>query len=173
MILGLFLFSRLVPDFCDGRRSFQTNWKLKFVSSGTSAMDFAHYQSPKWLGSSPPITQVSIFGALSISGQIHRENPQGGYSGFQVTGMIEGFFGVWNFRFRDFFGYENLASIFLGSLIWVVKSFVLFLPELVLFRVIHNVTVETKPFLGVSSTRSSLLKWLPDEGKDIFRWYDE
>ena len=43
----------------------------------------------------------------------------GGYSGFQVTGMIEGFFWVWNFRFRDFFGYENLASIFLGSLIWV------------------------------------------------------
>ena len=27
-----------------------------------------------------------------------------------------------------------------------------------------------KPFLGDSSTRSSLLKWLPDEGKDIFRW---
>ena len=74
MILRLFLFSRLVPDFCDGRRSFQTNWKLKFVSSGTSAMDFAHYQSPKLLGSSPPITQVSIFGALSISGQINREN---------------------------------------------------------------------------------------------------
>ena len=44
---------------------------------------------------------------------------QGGYSGFQVTGMIEGFFWVWKFRFRDFFGYENLASIFLGSLIWV------------------------------------------------------
>ena len=37
-------------------------------------MDFVHYQSPKLLGSSPPITQVSIFGALSISGQIHREN---------------------------------------------------------------------------------------------------
>ena len=35
-------------------------------------MDFAHYQSPKLLGSS--ITQVSIFGALSISSQIHREN---------------------------------------------------------------------------------------------------
>ena len=49
----------------------------------------------------------------------------------------------------------------------------MFLPRLVLFRVIHNVTVETKPFLGVSSTRSNLLKWLPDEGKDIFRWYDE
>ena len=36
-------------------------------------MDFAHYQSPKLLGSSPPMTQVSIFGTLSISGQIHRE----------------------------------------------------------------------------------------------------
>ena len=45
-------------------------------------------------------------------------NPRG-YLGFQVTGMIKGFFWVWNFRFRDFFGYENLASIFLGSLIWV------------------------------------------------------
>ena len=33
----------------------------------------------------------------------------GGYSGFQVTEMIEGIFGVWNFRFRDLFGYENLA----------------------------------------------------------------
>ena len=97
----------------------------------------------------------------------------GGYSGFQVTGMIKGFFWVWNFWFRDFFGYENLASIFLGSLIWVVKLFVLFLPGLVLFRVIQNITVETKPFMGVSSTHSSLLKWLADEGKDIFRWYDE
>ena len=37
-------------------------------------MDFAHYQSPKLLSSSLPITQVSIFGALSISGQINREN---------------------------------------------------------------------------------------------------
>ena len=37
-------------------------------------MDFAHYQSPKLLSSSLPITQVSIFGALSISSQINREN---------------------------------------------------------------------------------------------------
>ena len=37
-------------------------------------MDFADYQSPNLLGSSPPITHVSIFGALSISSQIHREN---------------------------------------------------------------------------------------------------
>ena len=43
--------------------------------------------------------------------------PQEGYSGFQVMGMIKGFFGVSNFLFRDFFGYENLASICWGSLI--------------------------------------------------------
>ena len=49
----------------------------------------------------------------------HPQEGGGGYSGFQVTGMIEGVFWVWNFRFRDFFGYENLASIFWGSLIWV------------------------------------------------------
>ena len=28
----------------------------------------------------------------------------GGYSTFQVTGMIQGFFWVSNFRFQDFFG---------------------------------------------------------------------
>ena len=32
----------------------------------------------------------------------------------------------------------------------------MFLPGLVLFRVIHNVTVETKPFLGVSSMREGI-----------------
>ena len=64
----------------------------------------------------------------------------GGYSGFQVTGMIEGFFG---FEIFD-------SRIFLGTKIWQ--------PGLVLVRVIHNVTVETKPFLGVSSTCFSLLK---------------
>ena len=36
----------------------------------------------------------------------------GGYSGFQVTGMIEGFLVVLNSWFRDLFGEENLASIF-------------------------------------------------------------
>ena len=43
----------------------------------------------------------------------------GGYLGFQVTGMIKGFFWVWKFWYRDFWGYENLACIFWGSLIWV------------------------------------------------------
>ena len=55
---------------------------------------------------------------INVKNLIKQLSP-GGYSGFQVTGMIEGFFWVWNFRFRDFFGFENLASIFLGSLIWV------------------------------------------------------
>ena len=43
----------------------------------------------------------------------------GGYSGFQMTGMIEGFFWVRNFRFQDFFGKEDLARIFMG---WFVLS---------------------------------------------------
>ena len=34
-----------------------------------------------------------------------------------MTGMIEGFFGFEIFDSGIFFGYENLASIFLGSLI--------------------------------------------------------
>ena len=34
---------------------------------------------------------------------IRAYSPQVGYSGFQVTGMTEGFLGVWNFQFRDFF----------------------------------------------------------------------
>ena len=33
-----------------------------------------------------------------------------------MTGVIEGFLWVLNFRFQDFFGYENLASIFFGKL---------------------------------------------------------
>ena len=40
-----FPFSRRVPDFCDSRRSFPTN-ETHIFPSGTSAMDFAHYQSP-------------------------------------------------------------------------------------------------------------------------------
>ena len=47
---GAPLFSGRVP-FDDGRRSF-----LTIVQSGTSPMDFAHYQSPRLVGSSPPIT---------------------------------------------------------------------------------------------------------------------
>lgn len=41
----------------------------------------------------------------------------GGYSGFKVTGMIEEFWGVRNFRFQIFWGKEYLASIFSGEMI--------------------------------------------------------
>ena len=49
---GAFLFSRRVPDFCDGGRSFPTNENSNLYRRGRrcpSAMDFAHYQSPKLL----------------------------------------------------------------------------------------------------------------------------
>ena len=70
-----------------------------------------------------PSTDNKVLSLTVLTDRTDRTNrkasSQGGYSGFQVTGMIEGFLGVWNFRFRYFFGYENLASIFLSSLIWV------------------------------------------------------
>ena len=56
---GAFLFSRCVPDFCDGRRSFPTNENSNLYRPGhgrLSAMDFVHYQASKLLGSSPLIT---------------------------------------------------------------------------------------------------------------------
>ena len=71
---GAFLFSRRVPDFCDSRRSFPTNEDSNLYGRGHQAMNFAHFQCPELLGSSPPFTQVSIFCALSISGHIHQEN---------------------------------------------------------------------------------------------------
>ena len=55
-------------------QAFSSDTSAKKEFAKASAMDFAHYQFPKLLGSSPPITQVSICGALSISGQIHPEN---------------------------------------------------------------------------------------------------
>ena len=39
-----------------------------------------------------------------------------GYLGFQVTRMIEGFLGVWNFQFQDFFRVGNLGRNFFGWL---------------------------------------------------------
>ena len=61
--LGAFLFSRRVPDFCDGWRSFPTNENSNLYHRGRqhpSAMYFALYQSPKLLGASPPITNKRI-----------------------------------------------------------------------------------------------------------------
>ena len=51
------------PRFCDCRRSFPTNENSNLYRRGRrrpSAMDFAHYQSPKLLGASPPITNKRI-----------------------------------------------------------------------------------------------------------------
>ena len=46
------------------------------------------------------------------------EIPGGGlYSGFQVTGMIEEYFWLWNLQFWDFLGWGNLENIALGGLI--------------------------------------------------------
>ena len=58
---GAFLFSRRVPDFCDGRRSFPTNGNSNLYRPGhrhPSPMGFAHYKSPKLLGSSP-LSQIN------------------------------------------------------------------------------------------------------------------
>ena len=73
---GAFLFSRRVrrrvPDFCDGRRSFPTN---EFVPSGTSVMNFAHFQSPKLLGSSP-LSHINMASLGQTCGDylIYRQN---------------------------------------------------------------------------------------------------
>ena len=67
---GTFLFSRCVPDFCDGRRSFPIDENSNLCHGGRR----------RWISlitnpiNCPPNTQVSIFATLSISGQIHREN---------------------------------------------------------------------------------------------------
>ena len=44
-------------------------------------------------------------------------SPEEGYSGFEVTGMILGFFGFESFVFGIFLGGKILAGYFLGSLI--------------------------------------------------------
>ena len=41
------------PRFLRWSAIIHNKWKLKFVPSRTSVMDFAHYQSPKMLGTSP------------------------------------------------------------------------------------------------------------------------
>ena len=38
------------------------------------------------------------------------ERGEEGFSGFQVTGMIEGCFWVWVFRFQDYFGYSKQSE---------------------------------------------------------------
>ena len=66
---------------------------------------------------------------------------QGGYSGFHLTGMIVGFFWVWNFRFRYFFVRKILiyVEIFLRIQNNLKLSFCIIL------------LMKQKMFLGVSS----------------------
>ena len=75
---GAFLFSRRVPDFCDGRQSFPTNENSNLYRRGRrcpSAMDFAHYQSPKLLVSSPrQIHNLENLGQTSSEYPIYRQN---------------------------------------------------------------------------------------------------
>ena len=75
---GAFLFSRCVPDFCDGRRSIPTNEKSTLYCRGrwrTLVMDLAHYQSPKLLGSSPrQIHDQENLGQTSSEYPIYRQN---------------------------------------------------------------------------------------------------
>ena len=78
--LGILLFPdcpkfcglcRSVPDFCDGRQSFPTNENSNLYRRGRRRC-ISLVTNP--LNCLAPVTQVSIFGALSISGQIHPEN---------------------------------------------------------------------------------------------------
>ena len=75
---GAFLFSRRVPDTCDGRRSFPKNENSNLYRRErrrTSVMDLAHYQSPKLLGSSPrQIHDEENLGQTSSEYPIYRQN---------------------------------------------------------------------------------------------------
>jgi len=65
-----FPFIRRVPDFCYGRRSFPINEKSNLYRRERrrrSPMDFVHYQSPKLLGASCPITNKGIFSRKSAT----------------------------------------------------------------------------------------------------------
>ena len=53
-----------------------------------------------------------LHGKQQVLHSIMLTPPGGGGSGFQVTGMIEGFFGVWNFRLWDFFGVAKFGKYF-------------------------------------------------------------
>ena len=50
-----------------------------------------------------------------------------GYSRFQVTEMIEGFLGVWNFWFCNFLRSENLGGLIKVGIFWVLKTVWIFL----------------------------------------------
>ena len=72
---GVFLFSRDASQISAMVGDHSRQIKTQICTVGDVGDGFRSLPIPyKLLGSSPPIKQVSIFGALSISGQIHREN---------------------------------------------------------------------------------------------------
>ena len=64
---GDFLFSRRVPDSHALVGDHSRQMKTQICTGGTSAMDFAHYQSPKLLVSSPQIKNK-----YDVSARIHK-----------------------------------------------------------------------------------------------------
>ena len=51
-----------------------------------------------------------------------------GYSGFQVTGLIEGFLGMWIFPFRNFLG-KKIWQVFFGGWLYFSKDFLRYLKQ--------------------------------------------
>jgi len=80
---GAFLFSRRVPDFCDGGRSFPTNENSNLYRRGRrrpSAMDFVHYQCPKLLCSSPPTRNKHGVSRNTSDGYLNLRQTSGEYA---------------------------------------------------------------------------------------------
>ena len=135
--LGAFLFSRRVPDFCNDQGSFPTNENSNLYRRGCrrlSAMDFAHYQSPKLLKCCYICVQVSLFGALSISRQIHnREKP--GTHLWRISDISEKSGMVAKRKIPDPLGFSRhmktrlnvvptLEAVHVGDLAWFLQTFV-------------------------------------------------
>ena len=113
---GAFLFSRRVLDFCDGRRSFPTNENSNLYRWGRrrpSAKDFAHYQSPKLLDYSRPITNNrENLGQTSGEYPIYRQNlgwsakskvPDRLRFSRHIKTKLYGFTSDWMKKWREFF----------------------------------------------------------------------
>ena len=64
-----------------------------------------------WLVPLTDVIQLTLTLKMTTRTTVLFRTP-GGYSGFQVTGMIEGLFWVWNFRFREFFWVGKFWQVF-------------------------------------------------------------
>ena len=129
--------------FCDTSHNTMLSWIFKNciqINSRTSNSDYSnspltrtkfsfswskfHWNLPRKL-EFPAIKLELFFASLQSSSYrvllylVATFSPRGGTRDFKWRGWSKDFFWVWNFRFRDSFGYGNLASSFLGRLIWV------------------------------------------------------